>query len=220
MDAKRLLNPFALYLMLMHSKNWFFYIGFLLLLGFTACEPCQDCGPQNAYPYIKLKFFNQEAYDYYKPQQDSLTAVIKDLNAQLKNNKSDSLQKALDEAKSAKQTVDAQLTLINNNKNRMVSLNGDTSIFRNEKTNDTLSLFPFPIDVNHDTSRYAIQLPGKHDSLVLSYKRSQSYVNGKVSYDIYNLRVLYHSFDSLSAPNTCEGPSDCLSNNQTLYAVF
>ena len=200
--------------------NWLFFFLLTLPLGILSCQDCPDCGPSTSEPYVSFRFFN---IDSLIKVEDTLVVL------------EDSLDKVIDEIDSgntdldtAKMELEAEIDLYNqvlsDIKNGKIKIeevsgpNGEGPIyFLDSATNDSLTIFPFPLDMNYDSCSYIIKISDMTDRVGVNYVRELDYASERIIVRIYELEVTENSYDS--AKIVCD-KSSCNSNETKIYFYF
>jgi len=207
----------------MRIKEILYWSYFFLLigsLGFLSCQDCNDCGPAENEPYVSFRFFNIDSLikveDTLLVLEDSLDKVIEGIDTG--NTELDTIRQVLEEE------IDLYNQVYTDIKDGKVKIdevtgpNGEGPIyFRDSTTNDTLTIFPFPLDMNYDSCSYIIQMAGMTDEVGLIYSHELDYVSERIIMRIYDLEVSKNSYDS--AKIVCD-KNRCNSNETKIYFYF
>ncbi|WKK87117.1 hypothetical protein QYS48_10050 [Marivirga arenosa] len=190
---------------------------------FWACEPCDDCGPENTYPYFKLSILNKSSLDTLIVDKARIETEIDSIDDALANPDNSSIQQALNNAKTVKSD---SLTLINDlikdTNSKLISIasiNGEKNLFEDKNGSDSLKLFRIPINTNQDESDYAIAIEfvEKEEYLKIKYELFDTIINNKITKSAKSLEIIEHSFDSIRGPFGCTPINECISNQLEIY---
>ncbi|MBK6263562.1 hypothetical protein JKA74_00830 [Marivirga sp. S37H4] len=201
----------------------FLKITALAAILFTACEPCYDCGPENAYPYFNLSILNKTSLDTLRTDSSALVAEIKAIDNLIKDPANAPIIDSLNSEKTAsQQSLTYIKNLITTTKNRLISIhsiNGEEGLFINQNGGDSLTRFKIPINTNTNESEYQIQIEGANfeNYLKISYELSDTVLNSKITKKASNLQVITHEFESLISPRGCTPIIECSSNELQIY---
>ncbi|WP_296622854.1 hypothetical protein [Marivirga sp.] len=190
---------------------------------FWACEPCDDCGPENAYPYFNLSILNKTSLDTLKQYKTRLDREIKAVNSALDNPENAPVVDSLNSLKAIKTDslafINALIKTTNNKTISIESINGKTNLFENQNGGDSLRKFKIPINTNQTESDYAIKIEfaDSIQYLKIQYQLKDTTINSKITKSAKNLTVIDHQFDSLRGPFGCKPISECTSNSLEIY---
>jgi hypothetical protein len=207
-------------------KNLFHLISFSIILSgilgaLSSCEPCDDCGPENAYPYFTFSVMNRTSFDTLTVQRtrlrEDITAIDEALDAEPTSSEEDSLNTVRTQKQAELDRINDLISDINGLIVSIDTLNNETGVFINSDGEDSLRSFRFPLDVTANTARYIMSIGGVRDTLEISYQLEQAILNNKISYDASDLSVEYYSFDSLRGPYGCNSEEGCISNELKIY---
>jgi len=96
--------------------------------------------------------------------------------------------------------------------------NGEGPIyFRDSVTNDSLTTFPFPLDMNNDSCAFIITINDKENQVSVRYDREMDYASERIIMRVYDLEVAENSYDS--AKIICD-KNRCISNETKIYFYF
>ena len=193
-----------------------------LILAMLSCEPCEECGPENASPYFKLTILNKTSLDTLNEDntrfKNDLTTTKEALNNPEFSGKTDSLnaQVAIIE-----DSIDILTDLIRITKARLISIeqiNGESNLFENDQGGDSLVNFRIPLDPNNTFSDYVIKIEGTDQSnnLSVSYTLKDSVIESRITKAAFDFKVESHNYDSINGPRGCS-KEVCISNELTLY---
>ena len=195
----------------------------LYTIFLTSCDPCQDCGPNNNYPYFKFQVFNRTSYDTLLVDKTRLSASIKTIEEEISQTTDNEIKEILEaEKEKLVDSLDYYNTLIADTKAfklKIESINGEEGLFYSElQETDSFSQFRIPLRFNADSTEYSIKIYGKEleNMLAVSYDLKDTIINDKITEAAFNLAVKRHDFDSLNGPKGCE-KEVCVSNEQTIY---
>jgi hypothetical protein len=209
--------------MIQSAIKYFIVITFGLVI-FWACEPCDDCGPDNAYPYFNLSILNQTSLDtlkehYKKRLTDELEAIDNELDDPGNAPVVDSLNNLREIKSDSLALINALIKTTNEKTISIESINGKTDLFENRNGGDSLSRFRIPINTLQTESEYIFKIEFA-DSLrfmKIEYQLFDTTINDKITKSVKNLRVIEHQFDSLRGPFGCRPVSECISNELEIY---
>lgn len=202
------------------------YIAVIILgLGlFWACEPCDDCGPDNAYPYFNLSILNETSLDTLKEQyKKRLNKEIKAVDNELDDPENAPVVDSLNNLRKIKADSLALINaLIKTTNDKLISIafiNGKTNLFENRNGGDSLRKFKIPINTNQNESDYVFQIEFADTThyLKISYELNDTTLNNKITKSAKQLKVIEHGFDSLRGPFGCKPISECISNELEIY---
>ncbi|MGM0581118.1 MAG: hypothetical protein ACQETL_10590 [Bacteroidota bacterium] len=201
------------------------YISVIILgLGlFWACEPCDDCGPDNAYPYFNLSILNKTSLDTLKQYKTRLNNEIKAVDNELDNPENapvvDSLNNLREIKADSLALINAIIKTTNEKLISIESINGKTNLFENSNGGDSLKTFKIPINTNESESDYVFQIEFADTTqyLKIRYKLNDTTINNKITKSAKQLEVIEHQFDSLRGPYGCRPISECISNELEIY---
>jgi hypothetical protein len=189
-------------------------------MGILSCEDCNDCGPSTGEPYVSFRFFNIDSLnkveDILTVLEDSLNKIIVGIDTG--NTELDTIRTVLE----AQIDVYAQVkTDISNGKLKIEEVygpNGEGPVFfRDSLTNDSLTVFHFPLDMNYDSCSFIIRISDMEDQVGVSYTREEDYENDRIIVRIYELELTKNTYDS--AKIVCD-KSMCNSNETKIYFYF
>jgi hypothetical protein len=189
-------------------------------LGILSCQDCPDCGPATAEPLVNFRFFNIDSLnkvgDTLVVLEDSLEQVNQGIDTG--NTSLDSIRIELENE------IDIYTQVEKDIKNGKISIeevygpNGEGPIlFQDSLTNDSLTVFPFPLDMNYDSCSYIIRIHDREDRVGIRYVRELDYASERIIVRIYELELHESSYDS--AKVICD-KSRCISNETNIYFYF
>jgi hypothetical protein len=199
---------------------WSYFFLFIIPLGILSCQDCGDCGPAENEPYVSFRFFNIDSLlkveDTLLVLEDSLDKVLEGIDTG--NTELDTIRQELEDQ------IDLYNQVHTNIKDGKVKIDEVTGpygegpiYFQDSTTNDTLTVFPFPLDMNYDSCTYIIKMAGLSDEVGLQYTRDLDYVSERIIVRIYELEVTKNSYDS--AKIVCD-KNRCNSNETKIYFYF
>ncbi|WP_340153865.1 hypothetical protein [uncultured Marivirga sp.] len=198
-------------------------IALIGLFLFGACEPCDDCGPDNAYPYFNLSILNKTSLDTLTQYKSRLNTEIKAVDAALDKPENAPVVDSLNNLRTLKSDslalINALITTTNDKTISIESINGKTNLFENVRGGDSLNRFRIPINTLQTESEYIIKIE-LADSLrfmKIEYQLNDTTINSKITKSVKDLKVIEHQFDSLRGPFGCQPISDCISNELEIY---
>jgi len=200
--------------------NWSFFFILTVPLGILSCQECVDCGPTDAEPVTHFRFFNIDSLNKVEATLttlgDSLERVIAGIDTG--NIDLDTVRMVLETQINLYEQVD---TDIKNGKLKIESVygpNGEGPIyFRDSVTNDSLTTFPFPLDMNYDSCSFIIKIGDREDRVSVNYYREMDYASERIIMMVYDLEVVESSYDS--AKVICN-KSRCSNNETNIYFYF
>jgi hypothetical protein len=200
--------------------NWSFFFILTVPLGILSCQECADCGTATAEPVINFRFFNIDSLNKVEDTltilEDSLGKVIEGIDTG--NTDLDTIRTDLEVQVEA---YDQVRTDIKNGKLKIDVVygpNGEGPIyFRDSVTNDSLTTFPFPLDMNNDSCSFIIKISDKEDQVSVRYDREMDYASERIIMRVYDLEVVESSYDS--AKIICD-KNRCNSNETKIYFYF
>lgn len=201
------------------------YIG-IIVIGipiFWACEPCDDCGPENAYPYFNLSILNKTSLDTLNQYRSRLNNEIKAVDTELDKPENAPVADSLNNLKAVKSDslalINALINTTNSKTISIESINGETNLFENQNGGDSLSKFRIPINTLTTTSEYffKIEFTDTIRLMKIEYQLNDTTINSKITKSVKDLKVIEHQFDSLRGPFGCRPLSDCISNELEIY---
>jgi hypothetical protein len=193
------------------------------LVVFAACEPCEDCGPENTYPYFNLSILNKTSLDTLNQYKTRLNNEIKAVDSELDDPENAPIVDSLNNLKTIKTDslalINALIKITNNKTISIESINGETNLFENENGGDSLKRFKIPINTNESESEYIFQIEFADTThfLKIRYKLNDTTINNKITKSAKQLEVIEHQFDSLRGPYGCKPISECISNELEIY---
>ncbi|SMG47362.1 hypothetical protein SAMN05661096_03378 [Marivirga sericea] len=201
------------------------YIGiFVASLAFLwACEPCDDCGPDNAYPYFNLSILNKTSLDTLTQYKARLNNEIEVVDAALADPENAPVVDSLNNLRNTKTDslaiINGLITITNSGTISIESINGTTNLFENKNGGDSLSSFKIPLKTTESQSEYVFQIEFSdfQYSLKIEYELSDTIINSKITKSAKELNVIEHQFDSLAGPYGCNPVSKCISNELEIY---
>lgn len=201
------------------------YLFALLLLGpvFMACEPCDECGPQDAYPYFNLSILNRTSLDTLNQYRTRINTDLQQINTALNNPSNAPVADSLNNIKAVKtdslNLINGLISITNSRLISIESINGQTNLFKNRNDGDSLTKFRIPINTADTITFYEIKVEYADllYQLSISYEITDSVINDKITSAIKKLRVQDHSFDSLRPPFGCSPAFECISNRLEIY---
>ncbi len=199
----------------------------VIILGlsiFWACEPCDDCGPDNAYPYFNLSILNQTSLDTLEKQyKNRLTDELEQVDKALDDPENAPVVDSLNNLRAIKADSLALINaLIKTTTDKLISIasiNGKSNLFENRNGGDSLKKFKIPINTNQTESEYVFQIEFADTThqLKIRYELSDTVINNKITKSVKQLEVIEHQFESLSGPYGCSPISECISNELEIY---
>lgn len=200
--------------------NWTFFVLLTFPLGILSCEDCSDCGPSTSEPYVNFRFFNidslRKVEDTLLVLEDSLGKVIEGIDSG--NTDLDSIRTLLEADIDYFNKIE---TDIKNGKvkiEEVVGPNGEGPIyFRDSLKNDSLTVFEFPLDMNHDTCTFIIRISEREDGVGLKYTREPDAGGSRILMRLYDIEVTGNTYDSarvICSDNVCN------SNETQVYIYF
>ncbi len=193
---------------------------FLAVLFYSSCEKCDDCGPSKREPYVKVRFFNIDSLVKVDARlsllEDSLATInqmILDGDTTLVGSR-DQLGQEIRKFNEVKETINEGRIRID----EIYGANGEGPlVFRDSTTNDSLTVFRFPLDMNKERSLFIIHLDDRTDELELAYERAPVEANDLILMEISGLHLISTTYDS--AYIQCPG-QECVSNETTVKIYF
>jgi hypothetical protein len=202
------------------SEYWIFLI--ILLFGVISCEECDDCGPSQNEPYVNLRFFNidslikvQDTLIFLKDSLDRIEEKIQEGDTTLSDEKD-----AIENSIALYNQVEDDINEGNVRIDEVFGPNGEGPLlFRDSLTNDSLTVFRFPLDMNADESSYIIHFreEGDTNEIGFNYRRETDVAGDFVVVRIYDITETGHSFDSIK--QVCN-KNECISNETTFRIYF
>lgn len=200
--------------------NGLFLILTLLALGISSCQDCSDCGPAAAEPYVSFRFFNIDSLlqveDTLQVLEDSLDKVIAGIDTG-----NIDLEPIREELEKEVDLYHQVSTDIKNGKLKIEEVlgpNGEGPIFfRDSTTNDSLTVFPFPLDMNHDSCSFIITISDRVDKVGVRYVSELDYASERIVMRVYDIEVSENTYDS--ARIICN-QNRCISNETKIYLYF
>lgn len=200
--------------------NGLFLVWILLSLGISSCQDCADCGPATAEPYVSFRFFNIDSLlkvqDTLQVLEDSLEKVIAGIDTG--NTDLEPIRAELEEGVDL---YDQVSTDIKNGKLKIEEVrgpNGEGPIyFRDSTTNDSLTVFPFPLDMNYDSCSFLISIGERVDKVGVSYVSELDYASERIIMRVYDIEISENTYDS--ARIICN-ENRCISNETKIYLYF
>ncbi|HET8859745.1 hypothetical protein [Marivirga sp.] len=198
----------------------------IILLGVTlfgACEPCNDCGPNNAYPYFNLRILNETSLDTLTAYQERITNEIDAVDEELDNPENAPVADSLNNLKAIKSDslalINALIRTTNEGSISIESINGETNLFQNRNGGDSLTRFRIPINTNQGESNYMFKIESADSIryLKIQYQLIDTTINDKITKSAKNLTVIEHQFESLRGPFGCNPIQNCISNELEIY---
>ncbi len=209
--------------MIKNSLKYFIILALGIAL-FWACEPCDDCGPDNAYPYFNLSILNQTSLDTLeKPYKERLTDEIEQVDEALDDPENAPVVDSLNNLRKIKADslalINALIKTTNDKLISIASINGKTNLFENKNGGDSLKKFRIPINTNQTISEYVFQIEYAKTThqLKIRYELNDTVINNKITKSVKQLEVIEHQFDSLRGPYGCRPISTCISNELEIY---
>jgi hypothetical protein len=200
--------------------NWSFFVLLTVPLGILSCQDCRDCGPSTAEPFVYFQFFNIDSLNKVEDTlailEDSLEIVMAGIDTG--NTDLDTIRVELEYSIDVYEQVQ---TDIENGKikiDQVVGPNGEGPIyFTDSLTNDSLTTFRFPLDMNYDTCSFVVDINGNEDFVGVQYIREIDYTNYQILVRIYETEVTEYTYDSVKV--NCD-KTDCISNETTIKVYF
>jgi hypothetical protein len=198
----------------------------IIIIGlstFWSCEPCDDCGPDNAYPYFNLSILNKTSLDTLSQYRNRFNDEIAAIDEALSNPDNAPFADSLNNLRKVKSDslalTNALISTVNEKVISIESINERTNLFENRNGGDSLSRFRIPINTLETSSEYIFKIEFA-DSLrymKIEYQLNDTIINDKITKSVKDLRVIEHQFDSLRGPFGCRPLSDCISNELEIY---
>lgn len=188
-----------------------------------ACEPCDDCGPENSYPYFNLSILNKTSLDTLKQYKGRITNEIKAVDVALDNPENAPVVDSLNNLRTIKTdslaVVNAIIQTVNNKLISIESINGETNLFENSNGGDSLRNFKIPINTYQNESEYVFHIESTDTTyyLKIRYELNDTSINNKITKSAKQLQVIEHQFDSLRGPFGCRPKARCISNELDIY---
>ncbi|MFA0963268.1 hypothetical protein AB9P05_15805 [Roseivirga sp. BDSF3-8] len=207
--------------------------GLLAIAWLTGCDECEDCSFSENEPYITLSFLDSTRY--YVLTEDLM--YLRDTLATL-----DSLETiARDSVESGNQSYEPELTRLENLSDSFGSLESIASTERSQvaagsffpeqiipvggnaypdpPTDSVTSLtLPLPMDAS-GVAEYRIQIDGRTDTLVLSFRTFVIEKNNEYLVQAIDPEVLETSFPGGSSI-TCYNLDSCITDNAIVYVYY
>lgn len=200
--------------------KWSFLLVLTAPLGILSCQDCPDCGPALVEPVTHFRFFNIDSLNKVEDTlfilEDSLDKVIAGIDTG--NSDLDTIRMILE---TQVDLYDQVSTDIKNGKLKIEEVSGPNGegpiYFRDSVTNDSLTTFLFPLDMNYDSCSFIIKIKDREDRVSVHYEREMDYASERIIMRVYDLEILESSYDS--AKVVC-GQSKCNSNETSIYFYF
>jgi len=197
------------------------YLIYLILipLVYYSCQECDDCGPSQNEPIVNLKFFN---IDSLIKVEDTLT-IIED-SLEVVNQKIDEGDTTLSDIKVNLENQQAFYIQVKDNINQgkikideVFGSNGEGPLlFKDSLTNDSLTNFRFPLDMNRDESTFVVNIQDRNDEIGFRYDREIDKGGKEIIIRIYNITLLTSSYDSVKV--ICN--KEICTSNETTYKIY
>lgn len=206
-----------------HSAIKYIISLFLLATVFWACEPCDECGPQDAYPYFNLSILNKTSLDTLNQYRTRINTDLQQINTALNDPTNAAVADSLNTIKAVKtdslNLINGLIAITNSRLISIESVNGQIDLFKNKNDGDSLTKFKIPINTADTITFYEIKIEFADlpNQLSISYEIIDSVINDKITSAIKGLKVMDHSFDSLRPPFGCTPTSKCISNQLEIY---
>ena len=200
--------------------NWSLFVLLTVPLGILSCQDCRDCGPSTAEPFVNFQFFNIDSLikveDTLDVLEDSLEIVMAGIdtgNTDLNTIRVE-LENSIDVYEQVKNDIENGKIKID----EVMGPNGEGPIyFRDSLTNDSLTTFRFPLDMNYDTCSFIVNINGNEDLVGIQYLREIDYASYQIVVRIYETELVEYTYDS--AKVECD-KTDCISNETTIKVYF
>jgi hypothetical protein len=189
-------------------------------LGILSCQDCRDCGPSTAEPYVNFQFYNIDSLNKVEDTlvvlEDSLEKVMAGIDTG--NNDLNEIRVELENSIDVYEQVKNDIEDGKIKIDEVMGPNGEGPIyFTDSLTNDSLTIFRFPLDMNYDSCSYIININGNEDLVGVQYLRDLDYINYQILVRIYEADVTEITYDS--AKVICD-KTDCISNETTIKVYF
>jgi hypothetical protein len=200
--------------------NWSLFVLLTVPLGILSCQDCRDCGPSTAEPFVNFQFYNIDSLikveDSLVVLEDSLEKVMAGIdtgNADLDTIRAE-LENSIDVYEEVKNDIEEGKIKID----EVMGPNGEGPIyFTDSLTNDSLTIFRFPLDMNYDTCSFIVNINGNQDLVGVQYIREIDYASYQIVVRIFETDVTESTYDSTKV--TCD-KTDCTSNETTIEVYF
>jgi hypothetical protein len=200
--------------------NWSLFVLLTVPMGILSCQDCRDCGPSTAEPYVNFQFYNIDSLNKVEDTlfvlEDSLEKVMAGIdtgNTDLDTIRVE-LENSIDVYEQVKDDIEDGKIKID----QVMGPNGEGPIyFTDSLTNDSLTIFRFPLDMNYDSCSFIVDINGKEDIVGVQYIRDLDYINYQILVRIYETEVTENTYDSANV--ICD-KTDCNSNETTIKVYF
>jgi len=204
------------------AKHFLLYLSICSVVGLASCEPCEDCGPENAYPYFNFTVLNRTSLDTLLAIRDTLQVDLDTVNSNLDD---EAFIEARDSLNDKKEVLSDSISLmndliriVNSRLLKIKSINDTEDLFRSDLRGDSLTNFKIPLSANENISSFEILIEGTDsvNQLVVSYTLTDTVINNKITKAATNLGIITHDYETISGPYGCSG-NNCISNELTIY---
>lgn len=197
------------------------FVGILACVSWiSSCEECTDCGILYKDPVVNIKFYNIDSL----LKVDSAIKVVED-SLEIVNKEIEDGNMDLDETKKQLEKIifglEETYQDIINGKIRIEEVNSPDAVgslyFRNSTTNDSLTVFPFPLSMHDQSSTFIIELENRIDTLHFQYLLKENVKNSYIIIQAENLELGFSTYDS--ARISCK-KEFCISDETTVSVYF
>ena len=200
--------------------NWSSFFLLTVPLGILSCQECYDCGPSTAEPIVYFQFFNIDSLNQVEDTlvvlEDSLDKVLAGIDTG--NTDLDTIRVELETEIDLYNQVKTDIEKGKIKIEEVIGPNGEGPIyFKDSLTNDSLTIFPFPLDMNYDSCSFVVKIDGKEDLIGVQYIREQDYIDYRILIRIYEIDITNITYDS--AKVVCD-KNNCNSNETTIQVYF
>ena len=184
------------------------------------CEECKNCGIAYKEPVVNMKFFNIDSLNKVNIALVEVEDSLAKVNEEIDNGNTDLIE-IKTELEIQKAGLEATQKDIAQGKIKIEEVTGIDALqplyFRDSTTNDSLTVFPFPLSMHANTSTFHVEIDDRLDTLTVGYLRAEDVSSNFILIRAFDLSVGSSTYDS--AKVICNKDS-CLSHETTIYVYF
>jgi len=205
----------------MDRRVIYIVLGLLVVFGWIGgCQECDDCGILERDPTVNIRFYNIDSLIKVENALIEVNDSLDIIYEEIENGNNDLIEIRDQLEKIQSDLEDTQQNILDG-KLRIEEVNGIGALeplyFRDTTTNDSLTVFPFPLSIHENNSTFIIEIEDQLDTLSLFYNLEEETLNNRIIIQAYNLEIESNTFDSTKI--RCLDES-CMSDETTISIYF